>query len=52
MNKQMRRQKVLGLTLDIFLLISIFVTNDIHYLKFVGMVAIIILMGDTLLNKV
>lgn len=51
MNKQMIRRKVLGITLDIGLLISIFATNDIHYLKFIGISAIAILIGDTLINK-
>ena len=51
MNKQMIRRKVLGITLDIGLLISIFATNDIHYLKFVGIVVIIWLMSDELFNK-
>ena len=33
------------------LLISIFATNDIHYLKFIGISAIVLLIGDTLINK-
>lgn len=51
MNKQMSKQKKLGLTLDGVLLISIFLTNDITYLKFVGIFAILILMSDILFNK-
>lgn len=47
----MTRRKTLGLTLDIALLISIFVVNDITYLKFIGTVAILVLIGDTLFNK-
>ena len=49
--KQMTKRKILGLTLDIGLLISLFATNDIHYLKFVGIVVIIWLMSDELFNK-
>lgn len=52
MNKQMSKRKILGLTLDIALLISIFAINDITYSKFVGSVAIIWLIGDELFNKI
>jgi hypothetical protein len=51
MNKQMIRRKVLGLTVDMILLISIFITNDITYIKFIGILAIIILIWDELINK-
>ena len=51
MNKQMTRRKILGLTLDIGLLISIIAVNDITYLRFVGMLAIIWLMSDEIFNK-
>jgi general stress protein CsbA len=49
--KQMSKQKILGLTLDVGLLISILFVNDVTYLKFVGIVAILVLIGDTLFNK-
>ena len=51
MNKQMTRRKILGLTLDIGVLISIIAVNDITYLRFVGMLAIIWLMSDEIFNK-
>jgi len=51
MNKQLTRRKILGVTLDIGLLISIIAVNDIIYLKFIGIVAIIWLMCDELFNK-
>lgn len=51
MNKQMRKRKILGLTLDALLLISIFVFNDITYVRFVGTFAILLLIGDQLFNK-
>ena len=51
MKKQMSKRKTLGLTLDVLILISIFATEDITYLKFVGIVAIVLLIGDILLNK-
>lgn len=49
--KQMSKQKKLGLTLDGILLISIFLTNDISYLKFVGIFAILVLICDIVFNK-
>lgn len=49
--KQMSTRKKLGLTLDIGLIISIIAVNDITYLKFIGIVAIIWLMCDELFNK-
>jgi hypothetical protein len=51
MNKQMKKRNRLGLTIDILILISVFLINDIYYLKFVGMLAISILIFDTLFNK-
>ena len=51
MNKQMTKRKVFGLTLDALLLISIFAINDITYLKFIGMLAIALLICDELFNK-
>jgi hypothetical protein len=51
MNKQMKKRKILGLTLDILLLISIFAFNDITYTRFVGTFAIILLIGDEIFNK-
>ena len=51
MNKQMKKRKILGLTLDILILISVFLINDIYYLKFIGLLAILILIFDTLFNK-
>jgi hypothetical protein len=51
MNKQMKKRKIVGLTLDILVLISVFLTNDIYYLKFIGMLAISILIFDRLFNK-
>lgn len=51
MNKQMNKRKISGLTLNILLLISIITVNDIYYLKFIAVSAIILLIGDTLLNK-
>ncbi len=51
MNKQMKRRKILGLTLDSLILISIIATNNITYLKFVGISAIALLIGDELMNK-
>ena len=51
MNKQMSKRKILGLTLDVGLLISILFVNDITYLKFVGMLAVIWLMSDELFIK-
>jgi hypothetical protein len=52
MNKKMTKRKILGLTLDALLLISIFAVDDITYLKFVGAVAIVWLIGDELMNKI
>lgn len=51
MNKQMKKRKRLGLTIDMLILISVFVTNDIYYLKFIGVLVILILIFDTLFNK-
>ena len=51
MNKRMKRRKILGLTIYGLILISIIATNDITYLKFVGILAIALLIGDTLMNK-
>ena len=39
MNKRMKRRKILGLTIDGLILISIIATNDITYLKVVGISA-------------
>jgi len=50
-NKQMTKRKRVGLTLDILILISVLLSNDIQYLKFIGMSAILLLIGDTILNK-
>ena len=51
MNKRMKRRKILGLTMYGLILISIIATNDITYLKVVGIFAIVLLIGDTLMNK-
>lgn len=51
MNKQMNKRKILGITLDIGLLISMLFVNDVTYLRFVGMLAIIWLMSDEIFNK-
>ena len=51
MNKQMSKRKILGLTLDIGLLISMLFVNDVTYLRFVGMLAVIWLMSDEIFNK-
>jgi hypothetical protein len=41
MNKRMTKRKRLGLTLDILLLTSIFIVNDITYLRLIGTVIIV-----------
>jgi hypothetical protein len=51
MNKLMIRRKLLGLTVDILILISIFINNDISYLKFIGICAILLIIYDTYANK-
>ena len=51
MNKQISKRKILGLTLDVGLLISVLLVNDITYLKFGGMLVVIWLMSDEIFIK-
>jgi hypothetical protein len=48
---KMNKRKILGLEIYLIILLSILMMNDIVYLKIIGVLAIILLIGDTLFNK-
>lgn len=55
MNKlmsKMNKRKILGISLDTLLIFWMFITEDIHFLKFIGILAVILLIIDTLIFKI